>query len=180
MTRVAFQGAPGAFSELAAVQSFPRAQFVPCRDFKLAAAALFEQTADYAVLPVENTIVGTIAETRLIVADERLRVISDLWIPIHHALLAVPGAALDAVRSVLSLPVALALCSIFCSNHPALKSVVWYDTAGAAQHVAHTADQSLAAIASALAADRYGLSILADHLEDRPDNRTRFAILAVR
>lgn len=178
MTRVAFQGEAGAFSELAVRRHFADAQAIACRELADAAAELLSGRVDFAVLPVENTLAGAVPGAAAILDDPRLRVTAQLWLPIHHYLLAVPGASLATIRSVLSHPVALAQCTTLFVVHPHLVPLSWYDTAGAAKHVAHTGDIELAAIASEAAAERYGLHILRSRVEDRPDNQTRFVVLA--
>lgn len=180
MNRVAFQGELGAFSELAAREHFGEARLIPCREFQIAAERLLNGEVDYAVLPIENTLAGVVEGTRDILRDERFTRIAELWLPIHHYILGVPGGTLEGVQSALSHPVALAQCTTFFRRHPAIKPVVWYDTAGAAKYVARAGDATRAAIAGRAAADRYHLIILADNIEDRTDNRTRFAVLAPR
>jgi prephenate dehydratase len=180
MIRVAFQGEFGAFSEIAARRQFADAQLMPCSDFESAAAALFNHVADYAVLPIENTLAGTVQGTRSILEDGRFATIDELWLPIHHCVLGLPSTSLHDVRAVLSHPVALAQCRNWLRNHPEIRAQEWYDTAGAAKHIADSQDHSLAAIASRAAAGRYGLTLLAENVEDRSDNQTRFAILALR
>jgi prephenate dehydratase len=180
MIRVAFQGELGAFSEMAARRQFADAQLMPCTDFESAAAALFNHVADYAVLPVENTVAGAVQGTLGILADGRFATVDELWLPIHHCVLGLPSTTLDEVRVVLSHPVALAQCGNWLRRHPALRAHEWYDTAGAAKHIAASHDPTIGAIASRVAADRYRLTILAENVEDRSDNQTRFAILALR
>jgi prephenate dehydratase len=178
MTRVAFQGEAGAFSELAIRQHFGEAESIPCREFAQATTALLEGAVDFAVLPVENSLVGAVPGIGDLLNETRFQITGDFWLPIHHHLLAVPGASLATLQSVLSHPVALAQCTHVFVRHPDLAPVAWFDTAGAAKHVAHVNDVALAAIASEAAAERYGLIVLERNVEDRADNRTRFVILA--
>lgn len=178
MKRVAFQGEHGAFSELAIQQHFREAHPLPCRELADAVDMLLNGNADYAVLPLENSIAGPVPRMTDVLRDPRLIVISELWLPIHQCLLAVDGAQLSTIQSVLSHPVALAQCTRLFQQQPQLAPVSWYDTAGAARHVAHSGDITLAAIASRAAAEHYDLMILLQGVEDRPDNRTRFAVLA--
>lgn len=176
MKRVAFQGEHGAFSELAVQQHFGEAHALPCRELADAVAMLLKGAADYAVLPVENSSAGAVPGMADVLNDPRLTLVSELWLPIHQCLLAVAGAELTSIQSVLSHPVALAQCTRFFQQQPHVTPISWYDTAGAARHVAHSGDAALAAIASRAAAARYGLTILLPDLEDHPDNRTRFAV----
>lgn len=180
MIRVAFQGELGAFSEMAARRQFADAQLMPCSDFESAAAALFNHLADFAVLPIENTVAGAVQGTRSILEDGRFATVDELWLPIHHCVLGLPSATLEDVRVVISHPIALAQCGNWLRRHPAIVAQDWYDTAGAAKHVSSHQAASLAAIASRAAADRYRLTLLAENVEDRSDNQTRFAILALR
>ncbi len=180
MTRVAFQGELGAYSEQAVRQHFGDADAVGCHEFRDVVEAIIAGAADYAVLPVENTLAGEVPGVADLLRDARLDVTSELWLPIHHCLLAGPGSMMATLRSVLSHPVALAQCTRFFAQHPGLSAVPWFDTAGAAKHVARAADQTLAAIASEAAATRCGLEIIERNLEDRADNRTRFAIVTAR
>ncbi|HEX6066549.1 MAG TPA: prephenate dehydratase domain-containing protein [Longimicrobiales bacterium] len=177
MMRVAFQGEPGAYSELAVQHQFPEALAVACRQFKHVIDAVTTDLVDAGVLPVENTLAGVVPGVAELLADERVRVEAEFSLPIHHCLMAVPGAMLATIRSVLSHPVALAQCTSFFARHPGLAAVEWFDTAGAGRHIAHTGDATLAAIASEAAANRYNLSILEKNLEDRADNQTRFVVI---
>ena len=178
MKSVAYQGEPGAFSEIAAEQHFGKAKLIPCRDFEGTAAVLLSGVADFAVMPIENSIVGPVPGSRQFLEHPDLQITGELWLPIEHCLLAVPDVTLRALRSVLSHPMAIAQCKVFLASHTDLVPVDWYDTAGAAKHVARRKDITQAAIASRAAADRYGLAIVIENIQDSADNRTRFAILA--
>ena len=177
MMRVAFQGEPGAYSELAVHNRFPDALPVASRQFKNVIEAVTTDLVDAGVLPVENSLAGAVPGVADLLTDERVRVETEFWLPIHHCLMAVPGAMLATIRSVLSHPVALAQCTSFFARHPGIAAVEWFDTAGASRHVARTGDAALAAIASEAAAQRYNLNILEKNLEDRDDNRTRFVVI---
>jgi prephenate dehydratase len=131
------------------------------------------------VLPVENSLAGMVPGVAALLQDKRVTIETEFWLPIRHCLLGVPGGILIMVDSVLSHPVALAQCTRFFAAHPGIKAISWFDTAGAAQHVARAGDVSLAAIASEAAAEHYGLEIIERHLEDSADNRTRFVVLSV-
>jgi prephenate dehydratase len=177
MMRVAFQGEPGAYSELAVYSHFPNALAVASRQFKNVIEAVTTDLVDAGVLPVENSLAGMVPEVADLLTDERLRLEAEFWLPIHHCLMAVPGAMVATIRSVLSHPVALAQCTNFFARHPGVAAVEWFDTAGASRHVSRTGDATLAAIASEAAAHRYNLDILEKNLEDRDDNRTRFVVI---
>lgn len=177
MKRVAFQGEAGAHSELAIREHFGAADVVPCREFADTLVALRQGRADFALLPVENSLVGAVPGVAPLLTDQTLHIEAEFWFPVHHCLLGCAAATPSTLRSALSHPVALAQCTALFMRHPQLTPLSWYDTAGAAKHVAHSGDASLAAIASEAAAVRYGLHILERDVEDRADNRTRFVVV---
>lgn len=177
MIRVGYQGEPGAFSEMAVMQRLPHAQAIPFRDFDMVVAALENNAVDYAMLPIENSIAGVVEGTRDIFQRADFIAHDELWLPIHHCLMALPHATLDDLVHVLSHPVALAQCTKFLERYPTLRPLPWYDTAGAALYISGNHDPTMGAIASAAAAERYDLTILAHNVEDRSDNRTRFVVL---
>ena len=174
--RIAFQGAPGAFSE-DAIRVFwgPDTVPVPCETFSGMLAAVKAGAADGAVLPVENMVVGPITSALDALDDFSvgLNIGGTTDVPIVHALLGTPDATLEGVRRIASHPVALAQCRRFLQAFGA-KVESFYDTAGAAKMVRDTADAQLAAVASHNAALLYGLTVLADAIQDEPDNWTRF------
>jgi prephenate dehydratase len=176
--RIAFQGAAGAYSEEAIVLLDPQAQSQPYREFRDVAQAVLEHHADLGLLPIENSVVGSIAQNFDLIAESGLAIVGEVVTSVHHCLLGVAGSSRDAVRRVLSHPVALAQCERFLRSLSGVEMVAFYDTAGAAAEVARQGDRSLAAIAGALAAARYGLAILAERIEDEPHNQTRFLLVA--
>src|SRR5713226_6712044 len=178
--RIAFQGAAGAYSEEAIGQLDPHAQSQPYREFRDVAQAVLEHRADLGLLPIENSVVGSIAQNFDLIAESGLAIVGEVVTSVHHCLLGVPGASRAAVRRVLSHPVALAQCERFLRSLTGVEVVAFYDTAGAAADVARQGDRSLAAIAGALAAERYGLAILAERIEDEPHNQTRFLLVAAK
>lgn len=170
----AYQGAPGAFSEDAVYRIFgEEAATLPCQEFRDVVRAVVDGDAEYGLLPVENTLAGTIPAVWDLLAENELMVLGETVQPIRHCL---AGLGTD-VRRVLSHPVALAQCARFFRNHPDIEAVAWYDTAGAAREVALRADPAVAALASARAAQCYGLTILQLDLQDSPDNQTRFYVI---
>ena len=179
MVRVAFQGEHGAYSELAAERLWPGAKTVPCREMVDVVRAVAREVVNVGVLPIENSIAGTVTSTldALLEADG-VHLTGEAIVPIHHCLLALPGATIDRIRWVQSHPVALAQCRSLFARYPTLEARIVYDTAGAARDVAASRNAGRAAIASAVAAQRYGLAILAENIEDRPDNRTRFVAVS--
>ncbi len=179
--RVAFQGERGAYSEEAVRATFGEAaEPVPLRENADVGAAVEAGDVACGVLPIENSLAGSVVATYDVLASEALEVVGEIVLPIHHCLLAVPGATVGGLRRVLSHPVALAQCRAFFAAHPALRAVPHYDTAGAAQAIAAAGDPADAAIASRVAGDAYALEVLARNLEDRPDNQTRFFVLLRR
>jgi prephenate dehydratase len=177
--RIAFQGELGAFSEDAIRQIDPLATAVPCREFIDVAALVERGEADAGMLPIENTLAGSVVGSYdALTACGGLRVIAETVVEIHHCVLAPRGASLDALTTVESHPVALAQCTRWLRAHAAITARAAYDTAGAARDVAARRDAGAAAIAGRGAAARYDLDILAANIEDRSDNQTRFLMIA--
>jgi prephenate dehydratase len=178
--RVAFQGELGAFGEEAIRQLYGGdAGTVPCREFRDVTAALSNSEVDRAVLPIENTIVGSVqAAHDVIDAAHDIHAIAETVVAVHHCLLGPKGAHVDQVRDVFSHPVALAQCGRFFRAKPQLTVHAVYDTAGAAADVSNLSDPQFAAVASRTSAKRYGLDLLVTDIEDRPDNQTRFLAFA--
>jgi prephenate dehydratase len=183
LPRVAFQGALGAFSELAIRQQWPDgADVIPCDSFDDAIACVLTRRADLAVIPTENAIAGRVltALAALDDAGDRLQHHGEIRVPIHLCLMAPHGASLAELRVVRSHPVALAQCRIFFARHGWLVPEPHADTAGAALEVAQLADRTVGAVAGEAAAVRYGLDIIARSVEDVPANWTRFVIVSER
>jgi prephenate dehydratase len=176
--RIAFQGELGAYSEEALLLAYPDARPLPEREFRDVARAVLEGRADLGLLPIENSLVGSIATNFDLIAESGLAVVGEVVSAVRHCLLGVPGAATGAVRRVLSHPVALAQCERFLGRLAGVEVVAFYDTAGAAAEVARRADPAVAAVAGRLAAQRYGLAVLAEGIEDEPHNQTRFLFVA--
>lgn len=173
--RVAFQGELGAFSEEAVRALYGEAATpVPLREFRNVGEAVAEGRVEAAVLPVENSIAGSVGASYDVLLSLPLRVVGEVVRPIRHCLLGVPGATPEGVRRAESHPVALAQCTEFLRARPGIEAVAVYDTAGAARQVADAGDTGVAAIASRLAGERYGLEVLAADIQDRDDNQTRF------
>src|SRR6184192_1608391 len=176
--RIAFQGEPGAYSEEALFLLAPDAQSQPYREFRDVAQAVLEHRAELGLLPIENSLVGSIATNFDLIAESALAIVGEVVSAVHHCLLGVPGAQRAALRRVLSHPVALAQCERFLRELSGVEVVAFYDTAGAAAEVARRRDASLGAVAGALAAHRYGLDVVAERIEDEPHNQTRFLLVA--
>ena len=176
---IAFQGETGAFSELAAERLVDDPITpLPCATFDAAVRAVVNGHADYAAIPVMNLIAGPVHEAIDALARfASLETVRELELPIHLALLGVPGTVIEGVREVLSHSIALQQCARFLGDHPLMQPIDALDTARAARMVAIRRDPSAAAIAAPWAAKHYGLLVLAEGLEDRPDNVTRFVLV---
>jgi len=175
-TRVAYQGVPGAFSEEAALGFAPGGQAVGFPTFEEAFAAAADGSCDYACLPVENSLAGSINQTYDLLTDSVMNVVGERIVRVHHNLLVRPGVKMEDVRRVYSHPQALAQCMGFIRKH-GLEAVTDFDTAGAAKLLAQNGGEGKAAIASLRAAHEYGLEVLAEKIEDLPFNFTRFFVL---
>lgn len=176
--RIAFQGEPGAYSEEALFLLNPKAVSVPCREFRDVAAAVRDARAEGGLLPIENSLVGSIATNFDLIAESGLAIVAEVVSPVHHCLLGVKGSSRDSLRRVLSHPVALAQCERLLRSLNNVEVVAFYDTAGAAAEVARRNDPAIGAVAGSLAAGRYGLDILVERIEDEPHNQTRFLLVA--
>lgn len=175
--RIAFQGEPGAYANLAAQQAVPAAQAIPQAAFEDAIEAVRSGDCDLCIIPVENSLIGRIADIHHLLPDSGLHIVGEHFLPIHHQLLGLPGATLDAVTDVYSQAPALAQCRTLLRTRR-LTAHHFYDTAGSAKHVAALNDPKAAAIASTLAGEIYGLKVLAADVEDEHHNATRFLIMA--
>ena len=157
----------------------PDAVPVPFRENLDVARAVAAGVVDRGVLPVENTLAGSVLATYdAIIANPEVQAIGEIVLSIHHCVLGVEGATLGTLRVVESHPVALAQCATFFDRHPDIHRRSAYDTAGAAEEVARANDVARGAIASAAAARRYRLAIVAANVEDRADNQTRFLLVS--
>lgn len=179
MLRVAFQGERGAYGEDAIVALWgDDAEPVPVRTFDDVVRLVATGAADAGVLPVENSLVGTVHDgVRALDASPDVAVIDEATVPVAHCLLGVAGATLARLERVESHPVALAQCTRFLLRNPGIAARATWDTAGAARDVAVAGDARCAAIAGRGAARRWGLVVLAEGIADAPDNRTRFVVL---
>jgi prephenate dehydratase len=174
---IAFQGALGANSDMACRAVFPGIPTLPCIAFEDVFAAVREGRAERAMIPVENSQNGRVADIHHLLPGGALKIVGEYFLPVHHCLLGVRGAKLSGIREALSHIQALGQVR---GNLRALgiAPVTYFDTAGAAQEVARAGDPSKAAVASSLAAEIYGLDILKTNFEDAPNNTTRFLIMS--
>ena len=177
--KVAFQGIAGSYGHQAAGLFFGSdAHLIPCAQFLDAMEALVSHNADYAVLPVENSIAGMVNQTLDILVHQRCFISGEIILPISHCLLAPEGAALEGIREVCSHQQALMQSSQFLAQHPLMATRMIENTAVSARYVAQQNDKQLAAIASRNCADLYGLAVLAEGIQDCAENFTRFVIVS--
>ncbi len=174
---IAFQGELGAYSHQACRDTYPDKEPLPCRTFEDAIEAVRSGAADLAMLPVENSTFGRVADIHHLLPSSGLHIIDEAFVRVRIALLAVPGTALDQVEEAMSHTMLLGQCRDFLSQH-GIRRVTGADTAGSARMVAETGRPSLAALASELAGEIYGLDILARDIEDEGDNTTRFLVMS--
>jgi prephenate dehydratase len=175
--RVAFQGEPGAYANLAAREAIPHAQAIPKPTFEEAIEAAKSGDTDLVIIPVENSLIGRIADIHHLLPDSGLHIVGEHFLPIRHQLLGLKDAALADIKSVYSQAPALAQCRSVLREMK-LVTHTWYDTAGSAKHIAELGDKSAAAVASTLAAEFYGLKVLKADIEDEHHNATRFLIMS--
>jgi prephenate dehydratase len=174
---IAFQGEPGAYSHLACLKAFPEMDPLPCAAFEDAFDAVGDGSAQLAMIPIENSVAGRVADIHHLMPDSRLHIVGEHFFAVSHHLLVVPGARLSDIREVVSHTHALGQCRDFLRAH-GITPVVGYDTAGGAAAVAANGDKSVGAIASELAGKIYGLDSIAQNIEDASHNTTRFLIMS--
>ena len=175
--RIAFQGELGAYSHQACQETHPGMDVLPCRTFEDVIDAVQDGAADLAMLPVENSTYGRVADIHRLLPESGLHIIDEAFVRVHINLLAVPGARISDVRRAHSHIVLLPQCATFLREH-AIEGVVSPDNARAAREVAEKGDKADAALASELAAEVYGLDILARNIEDHAHNTTRFLVMS--
>jgi prephenate dehydratase len=174
---IAFQGFPGAYSDMACRAVFPDAQTLPCETFAKAFAAVQNDKADYAMIPVDNTLAGRVADVHRLMPKSNLHIISEYFLPVKHALLGIKGSKLGDITTVHSHIHALPQCQDLIQSRSFTEKVA-SDTAGAAKKVAELQDKTQGAIASPLSAQIYDLDILQDDVQDADHNTTRFLVLS--
>jgi prephenate dehydratase len=177
LSKVAFQGERGAYSELAVFQFFPTCTSIPVRSFQEVIETLLSGLSDYAVVPIENSIEGSVNEIYDLLLQSDLNLIGETYQRIRHCLIANKGTDLSSLKEVYSHPQALAQCRHYLKERK-LDSVPVYDTAGAVKMIKEGHNKKTAAIASEHAAEIYGMDILDVGIEDRKNNYTRFYILS--
>ncbi|WP_041641113.1 prephenate dehydratase [Magnetococcus marinus] len=174
---VAFQGAHGAYSEQACREKLPGYQSRPYKTFEDIFIAVEQGDAELGMLPVENSMAGVVSDSYDLLAVHNLHIIGEYYLPVRHCLMAHQGVNVERIHTVYSHPQALAQCHSFIKRH-GWNRVAVYDTAGAAAALKEEHREGEAAIASALAAELYGLDLLAEQIQDSANNTTRFLIIA--
>jgi prephenate dehydratase len=174
--RISFQGEPGANSDTASRNMYPGMEPLPCPTFEDAFNAVETGKADLAMIPIENTIAGRVADIHHLLPESRLHIIGEYFLPIHFQLMVLPGVKRDEIRTVHSHIHALGQCRKYIRKN-GWKGVIAGDTAGAARFIAEEKQRSMAALAPALAAELYGLDIVEQNVEDTDSNVTRFVVL---
>jgi prephenate dehydratase len=175
--RIAYQGEPGANSHQVCREHYPGLEALPCASFEDVFAAVEGGEADLAMIPIDNSIAGRVADIHHFLPDSGLHIIAEHFLRIRFHLLGIPGARLDEVRSVHSHVHALGQCRKIIRAHN-LHPVISGDTAGAAREIVEAGDPTQAAISPPLAAEIYGLQVLAEDVEDEEHNTTRFVVLS--
>jgi prephenate dehydratase len=175
--RIVYQGEPGSNSHLACQERFPEAEAVACPSFEDCFAAVETGEADLAMIPIDNSIAGRVADIHHFLPTSGLHIVAEHFLRIRFALLGVPGATLDGVKTVHSHVHALGQCRRVIREH-GFVPVISGDTAGAAREVKEAGDPTQAAISPPLAAEIYGLEVLLDEIEDEDHNTTRFVVLS--
>jgi prephenate dehydratase len=174
---MAFQGAPGANSHIAIREAYPDYEPLPCRTFEDALNAVAAGDAELGMIPIENSLAGRVADIHHLMPTAGLHIVGEWFLPIRNQLMAPKGATLEGLKLVESHVMALGQCRNFLRKL-GVKTMVAADTAGAAREVAERGDKARAAIASTLAAEIYGLDILAPDIEDESHSTTRFLVLS--
>ncbi len=175
--KIAYQGVAGAYSHIASMTVYPGQEYVPCDTFEIAMNLVQNGQVDLAMIPVENSNAGRVSDVHFLLPSTGLSIVGEFFLRIEHQLLGVKGAKLEDIITASSHPQALAQCSEFLKNHR-IKAVARIDTAKSCEDVVALQDKSKAAIASKLAAEIYGLDILASNIENAANNTTRFLIMS--
>ncbi|WP_112322480.1 prephenate dehydratase [Oceanibium sediminis] len=174
---ISFQGELGAYSHQACLEARPDMTPLPATTFEGAIDLVRSGSADLAMIPVENSTYGRVADVHQLLPESGLHIVGEHFVRVHINLLGVPGARLDQVTRAESHSVLLGQCRGFLKEH-GIARVAGFDTAGAAKHVKEQGDPTMAALASPLAGEIYGLEVLADAIEDNKSNTTRFLIMS--
>lgn len=174
---ISFQGELGAYSHQACAEVFPDMDVLPCKTFESAVEAVKKGKASLAMLPVENSTYGRVADIHHLLPETGLHIIGEHFVRVHINLLAIPGTKISDVKSALSHVVLLGQCRTFLKEH-GIEPITGIDTAGSAKTISEINDPAQAALASEFAGNIYGLEVLAKHIEDQQHNTTRFLVMS--
>jgi prephenate dehydratase len=174
---IAYQGEPGANSDMACHAAFPYMTTLPCPTFDAAMGAVQAGKAELAIIPVENSVAGRVADLHSLLPHTRLKIVAEHFQRVEHCIVALPGVTLKGIKTARSHVQALSQCRNFLKKH-GIQPMVHADTAGAAREIADEGDKSVGAIASSLAARIYGLKVLAKNIEDADHNTTRMLVFS--
>jgi prephenate dehydratase len=175
--RIAYQGEPGSNSHIVCKQHFPEWEALPCASFEDVFATVEGGDAELAMIPIDNSVAGRVADIHHFLPTSRLHIIAEHFLRIRFHLMGLPGVPLEQIRTVHSHVHALGQCRKIIREH-GLQPVISGDTAGAAREVAEAGDPTMSALAPPLAAEIYGLDVLAEDVEDEEHNTTRFVVLS--
>jgi prephenate dehydratase len=175
--KIAIQGEPGSFSHEAAMKLVSDAVIVPFALSADAFSALVNGAVEAAVIPIENSLAGSVSEHFDLLLSNEVKVERETLLRIRHNLIAISGTSTGQIDRVFSHPVALAQCRNFLASHPRMEAFAFYDTAGSVKQLVELRDRHAAAIASEAAARHYGAQILQAGIEDNPENYTRFFLV---
>lgn len=175
--KISYQGCPGAYSDMACRNLCPDMETYPCNTFSDAFDALEDARVDFAMIPIDNSIAGRVADIHHLLPNNDFFIHKEHFMPIHHCLLSVPGSKVEDIQRIYSHVHALPQCRKY-TKHLNAEEIIYGDTARSARKVSEMGDKTCAAIASSLTADLYGLDILAENIEDEKHNTTRFILLS--
>ncbi|MCQ2741378.1 MAG: prephenate dehydratase [Alphaproteobacteria bacterium] len=175
--RVAFQGVFGAYSHLTCMELYPNADYLPCQTFDAAFSAVQQGTADFAVIPIENSNAGRVTDVHFLLSKTPLHIIGEHFLRIEHQLIGLPNAEFNDIKKAISHPQALSQCSTFLQTNK-ITPKAQSDTALSCKILTEIQDKSVAAIASSAAAKIYNLKILASNIENAANNTTRFLVMS--
>ena len=177
MKKIAFQGELGAYSHLACIEAVPDHNPVACRTFESAMEEVNASECDLAMVPIENSVAGRVADIHYLLGGYDLKIYSEHFQEINHQLMVKPGASLDTIKNVRSHSMAIGQCNAAIKKHN-LDVIIMADTAGSAKFISEHGTTEDSAIASTLAADTYGLDIIDTNIQDMKNNTTRFLIMS--
>ncbi|MGV6850485.1 MAG: prephenate dehydratase [Marinibacterium sp.] len=175
--RIAFQGEPGAYSHAACREARPDMEALPCASFEDTIEAVRSGAADLAMLPVENSTYGRVADIHRMLPESGLHIVDEAFVRVHISLMALPGVAIEDIEKVRAHLVLIPQCASYLARY-GIHGEPYADSAGAAAHLAQSGERRVGVLASDLAAEIYGLNILARHIEDHAHNTTRFLIMS--